>query len=164
MGTKEVAYLGFKTPRDIKELQRFLGCTNYYRRFIPNYANITKPLYDLLKKNGLSTIKTAIPDLNRPFILDTDASHNAIAGILQQEDEKVGLQVVAYASRTLRPNESRWHIGELEALAIVWTVEHFRDFLWTAPQVTVNTDHQNLKWIWSLTSNRRITRQKNKYM
>lgn len=58
----------------------------------------------------------------------------------------------------MRDNEKRWHIGELEALAIVWAVEHFKEFLWTAPHTTVNTDHRNLKWIWNLTTNKRIVR------
>lgn len=40
----------------------------------------------------------------------------------------------------------------------MWCVEHFRDYLLTAPHIVVNTDHLNLKWLWNLTANRRITR------
>lgn len=165
-------------PKDVTSLQRFLGCTNYYRKFIDSYAHIAHPLYTLLQKDNpwiwteneqtvfehLKCLLTqqpiilAIPDLHKEFTLDTDASGIAIAAILQQEDNKGKLRTVAYASRTLRGTEKHWHIGEQEALAIAWSVEYFRDYLLTAPHTLINTDHKNLKWIWHMTSNRRIER------
>lgn len=86
-----------------------------------------------------------IPNLNKEFILDTDGM--AIAGILQQADKNNDVRVVAYASRSLQRNERKWHIGEQEALAIVWCVEYFREYLLTAPHTIVHTDHNNLRWI-----------------
>jgi hypothetical protein len=39
-------------PQDIKQLQRFLGMVNFYRRFLPNCAQVLKPLTDLLRGGG----------------------------------------------------------------------------------------------------------------
>ena len=44
------AILEFPRPDDLKELQRFLGLTSYYRRFISNFATIAQPLYHLTAK------------------------------------------------------------------------------------------------------------------
>ena len=51
---KVSAVLDSQAPSNIKELRHFLGLTNYYRKFISNYANIADPLYKLLKGNKKS--------------------------------------------------------------------------------------------------------------
>lgn len=78
--------------------------------------------------NALTLLKTLLtqapilakPDLNRNFIIHTDASDYAIRAVLLQEDEEKHLRVIAYASRTLRDVEKRWQITEKEALAVVF--------------------------------------------
>jgi len=40
----------WSTPRNVKEVQKFLGLTNYYRKFIKNFARIAAPLYVLVRK------------------------------------------------------------------------------------------------------------------
>lgn len=77
-----------------------------------------------------------------------------MAGILQQKDVIERLRVIAYARRFLKDNELKWHVREHEALAIVWCVNHFGQYIMTAPHTIVNTDHQSLK---CLTTNKRIT-------
>ena len=95
-----------KVPQDVEEVQKFLGLTGYYRRFVNNYAKIAQPLSDKLKKgatfapdpnvdNAVATLKEkltsppilAYPDFKKPFILFTDASNQQIAGILSQKDD-----------------------------------------------------------------------------
>lgn len=90
-------------PKNVKELQQFIGLANYYRKFVCNFSKIAYPLYKLLKnnikwiwnnkyKNSFEKIKNAIiepvmlwrPDWNKTFILDTDASNYSIGGILSQ--------------------------------------------------------------------------------
>ena len=91
-------------PRSREELQSFLGFANYYREFIPFYAELAAPLKALLRKNlafawpesaavAFENVKTALmqatalatPTDDGLFVLDTDASAVAIAGILHQE-------------------------------------------------------------------------------
>jgi hypothetical protein len=140
---KEVSYLGhvigqngvrpdekridavqnFPEPRTTRELKSFLGLAGYYRRFIPNFSKIAKPLTELLKKNtpyilddkterAFVTLKTTLttepllqyPDFTRPFVLTTDACNDAIGAVLSQgpigKDAPIG-----YASRTLMLKE-----------------------------------------------------------
>ena len=96
-------------PRNKEELQSFLGFANYYRDFVPFHAAKVQPMQELLKKNqhfcweerhqeAFDSVKQALSDattLAAPneqgrFVLDTDASTVAIAGILHQEQEYNG--------------------------------------------------------------------------
>ncbi len=59
--------LNWPEPKDADELRKFLGFASYYRKFVPKFANIAKPLTDLLpptarkKRKGKTTVKTAKP-------------------------------------------------------------------------------------------------------
>ena len=91
------------TPKNIKELRSFLGMCSYYRHFVSNFSHIASPLHALTKQNSkfewsskcdeaFNCLKEklvnppilALPDFSLPFILDTDASTVAIAGVLSQ--------------------------------------------------------------------------------
>lgn len=90
------------TPTSVKELRGFLGLTGYYRKFIPGYGKICKPLYLLTKKDGfhwdlsankafqqLKTIMSspqvlALANFAIPFELECDASHSSIGAVLMQ--------------------------------------------------------------------------------
>lgn len=110
---------------DLKGLQRFLGMTGYYRRFIKDYAKIAKPLtlllrkvnvykwndacqkaFDELEKDLTSSPILIYPDFKERFILKTDASQKALRAALCQEiDSK--RHVIADWSRVLnkpKPN------------------------------------------------------------
>ena len=98
-------------------------------------------------------------DLPKPqwsWVLDTDASGAAIAGVLQQKDESNNYRVVAYGSRALTEGEQKWSIRELEVFAIVWSILHYAEYL-RNQTFTVRTDHESLKWLWK-TDNKRIAR------
>jgi hypothetical protein len=43
--------LDWKPPKSVHQLQSFLGLVGYYRRFIPNFSKISKPITELLKKD-----------------------------------------------------------------------------------------------------------------
>ena len=90
-------------PRNPKEIKQFLGLEGYYQKFIPRFLDIAKPLtrltrydmtFDWYEKCEFSfqTLKDALctepilkfPDLNKPYVLFTDASKHAWAGVLTQ--------------------------------------------------------------------------------
>ena len=150
------------------QLSSFLGFANYYREFIKGYADIAAPLSQLNRKNAtwqwgeeeqsafdaLKEILTSEPVLGLPtdegmFILDTDASTVAIAGVLSQKQERNG-QVrevpIAYASKTLKPVEQRYGAAKLEMLAAKEFIEKFKPFLVRGPFL-LRTDNAGLAWL-----------------
>ena len=125
-----------KEPTNLKQLQSFLGLTNYYRKFVLNYSRITAPLhkltsqqskwewtkeckiaFDLLKQKLIEYPILRAPDFSRQFILHTDASHLALGATLSQIDEDGNEYVVRYASKILKDSERVYGIAELECLA-----------------------------------------------
>ena len=165
-------------PKNIKQLQCFIGATQYYEWLIPNYASTASPLFSLLKKDvvwnwdnrcqdSFEKLKSCLasypvvrlPDLTREFIVYTDASRVAIGAILSQVDDNGNEYVCCYSSRSLKGAEINYPIHELELLAIVWAITRkFRHYLYGAKFVVV-TDHKSLKWLFSLDDpNARLTR------
>ena len=153
------AVVEFPPPQNVAGLRQFLGLSSYYRRFIPQFARVAKPLHELTRKGvqfewsdkcqtAFSTLKEkltqapvlAYPCFGKPFVLETDASGEGIGAVLSQEQEDQRLHPVAYASRALSQTESKYAITELETLAVVWAMSHFHSLLY-GHSVTVYTDH-----------------------
>jgi hypothetical protein len=153
----------FPVPKTQREIKSFLGLLGYYRRFIKNFAKITKPLTQCLKKNekvahtkefleSVALCKNilttepvlAYPDFEKPFEVTTDASNYAIGAILSQDNHPL-----CYASRTLNPAEVNYSTIEKELLAIVWSCKYFRPYLF-GRKFTILTDHKPLQWLFSL--------------
>ena len=108
MDPKKVSsILEWPAPTDIKQLQFFLGLSNYYRRFIPGFAALTHPLHSLLQKNvkfvwssetqkAFDELKSkfssapalAYPNRDLPFLVETDSSNFTIGAILSQKSQK----------------------------------------------------------------------------
>ncbi|KAJ0392077.1 hypothetical protein ATCC90586_011261 [Pythium insidiosum] len=160
------AVVEFKTPTDTTEIKRFVHLAGYYRRFVENSGRKMAPLTTLLRKErawewgseqqrAFEGIKMELslkpllvyPNFALPFVLATDASLVGLGAVLQQ-DQGDGLQPVAYASKVNSETQSRYSITELECLAVVWAIEHFRPFLY-GRKFTVVTDHSALKWLMS---------------
>ncbi|GJP58391.1 hypothetical protein CLOP_g23643, partial [Closterium sp. NIES-67] len=127
----------WKTPENEKELQQFLGFANYYNRFVPHYAKIAAPLTNLLQKNtpyewepkhqeAVEQLKQALttapvlilPDPERDYVIEADASDQAVGAVLMQ-DQGNGLQPITYLSKKLHGAELNYPIHDKEALAIV---------------------------------------------
>ena len=87
-----------------------------------------------------------LPDFSKPFQLITDASTIAVAGILEQQDEDDRWRPVSFHSRKLHANEQMYSSYDLEALAVVDSVEHFRCYLEGRPFKLV-TDHEALTYL-----------------
>ncbi|KAK3545818.1 hypothetical protein QTP70_015178 [Hemibagrus guttatus] len=166
---KVAAIRNWSTPTIVKELQRFLGFANFYRRFIRNYNAIANPLTSLLwnKPKSLpwtlsaeevfNTLKEAFttapllvhPDPDRPFIVEVDASMTKVGVVLsQQQGNPSHLHPCAFFSRKLNPVESNYDIGNRELLAVKLALEEWRHWLEGARHpFLVLTDHKNLEYL-----------------
>lgn len=170
------AVLNYPMPETVTEIKSFLGLIGYYRRFIKDFAKITKPLTSCLKKHTKIIINQKYidafnqckellthapilqyPDPTKPYILTTDASAVAIGAVLSQGT--VGTdKPIAYASRTLSETETRYSTIERELLAIIWAVKNFRPYLY-GNKFIIYTDHRPLAWLDSLKEpNSKLTR------
>ena len=155
----------FPTPRNVDEVRSFLGLANYYRKFIQNFSHIAHPINTLLKKNvafqwnqsqqeAFDLLKEKLisspilrhPDMTKPFILMTDASDYAIGAVLGQQIGEEKDHLIAYASRALKKHEKNYATIEKEALAIVFAVTYFRQYL-LGQKIILYTDHNPLKWL-----------------
>ena len=153
-------------PETIQAVMAFLGFANYYRGFIPGFATLAKPLYQLTKRGkgedarnikakvewasehqtAFEALKKALqtapqlhyPQLDKPFTLTTDASGTAIGAVLEQDDKPIG-----FYSRLLKDVELRYPTYEKEALGIYQALLHWKSWLQMA-KVTVKTDHKPL--------------------
>lgn len=167
----------FPVPRNIHEVQRFLGLASYFRKFVPAFAEKAKPLYTLLKKNVafsfdencvksfnlLKQLLTTAPVLSlyNPSLeteLHTDASSVAFAAILLQKQESKSWAPVAYFSQTTNEAESRYHSYELEMLAIVKSVERFRIYLYGLKFTIVSDCHAVVYAVNKANINPRVAR------
>ncbi|TDZ13344.1 Transposon Tf2-9 polyprotein [Colletotrichum orbiculare MAFF 240422] len=165
MSTKKIqAVKDWPTPTNVKEIQAFLGFANFYRRFLKDYAKKTIPLTELTRKDtkfdwtnrqeeAFQDIKNqvvsepvlTIPDPDKPFEVETDASDYAIGGQLGQRDAKGVLHPCAFYSRKLSGPELNYQIHDKELMAIIEAFQEWRPQLsGTKYEVQVYTDHKNL--------------------
>lgn len=158
----------YPVPQNADETKRFVAFANYYRKFIRNFANIAQPLNELSRKGiifnwnekcqtSFESLKNALmnppilqyPDFscNKGFILKTDASGYAIGAVLCNSNDRP----VAYASRVLNKAEKNYCTVEKELLAIVWSVKHFRPYLY-GKKFQIFTDHRPLVYLFGMTN------------
>ena len=161
---KVQAITDWPTPKDQKDLRRWLATANYYRKYVENYSKIAHPLNALLGKDtkflwtdkcatAFNTIKTKLTsapllrhiDFKRPFILSTDACEYGMGVVLSQEFED-GEHPVAYASRSVPKHQRKYNVTEMEAAAIVWGCYYFNTVL-AGHEVTIRTDHAPLRFL-----------------
>ncbi|MCI4388617.1 hypothetical protein PGIGA_G00087940 [Pangasianodon gigas] len=163
-------------PRNVREVRQVLGFMSYYRRFVPRFAQIARPLHALVSggrrsktpvtftwsqecQTALDELKgclmsppiLAYPDFSEPFRLTTDGSRHGLGAVLSQKQEGIE-RVVAYASRGLRgseKNDKNYSAFKLELLALKWAItEKFREYLMYS-KFTVITDHNPLRYLYS---------------
>ncbi len=167
--SKVQAVTEWPLPKTIKELQRFLGFANFYRRFIRNYSLITAPLTSLLRGKptklrwspeavkAFEKLKTSFttapilkyPDPELPFVLEVDASDCGIGAVLSQRHGSPGkLHPCAFFSRKLTAAERNYDVGNKELLSMKAALEEWRHWLEGAVHpFQIITDHKNLEYI-----------------
>ncbi|QRW18405.1 Retrotransposable element Tf2 protein [Rhizoctonia solani] len=158
--------MNWSTPKNVKNIQEFLGFVNFYRQFIPNFGNMAQPLYNLLKKDsvwkwdlaeqqsfeGLKKCLTSAPlllqpDTTRQFYVECNASDYATGAILSQRNSEGKLAPVAYLSKSLSPAKKNYNIFDKELLAVIRAFKEWRHLLEGSElPVQVLTDHKNLEY------------------
>src|SRR5208282_3118500 len=154
-------------PTNKKEVQSFLGFTNFYRLFIQDFSHHARPLFNLTKNDAVwkwdsdeqgafkilkekitSAPVLVLPDNSRPFRIEADSSDFATGAILSQqslEDDK--WHPVAFMSKSLSSVEQNYEIHNKEMLAIVRALEEWRHFVEGAEhQFEIWMDHKNLEY------------------
>jgi len=165
---KVAGVMEWPTPSNRKEVQSFLGFTNFYRRFIQGFSHLAPPLFDLTQKdtewrwgaeehsafNSLKErITTALiltlPDNLQPFWIEADSSDFATGALLsQQSPEDNQWHPIAFLSKSLSPVEWNYEIHDKEILAIVRALEEWRHFVEGAEhRCEIWTDHKNLQYL-----------------
>ncbi|WOG96248.1 hypothetical protein DCAR_0415582 [Daucus carota subsp. sativus] len=156
---KVQSMLDWPQPRNLRELRGFLGLTGYYRRFIANYAHIAQPLTQQLKKdsfgwsedatNSFQNLKAALinppvlalPDFEKEFVIEADASGFGLGAVLMQAGRPL-----AYYSKLLGVQARQKSIYEKELMAICLAIQKWRHYL-AGRHFIVCTDQQSLKHI-----------------
>ncbi|GFX08221.1 retrovirus-related Pol polyprotein from transposon 17.6 [Trichonephila clavipes] len=139
---KVASILDIPPPKNVKELQSFLQTCSWFRRYIQDFAKISRPLSYLTKKKQA--------DGTKPYIIRTNASNYALGAVLLQ-GEGSNEHPIEYASRLLTPAERNYSTTERKALAVVWALKKFRGYI-EGTEITVASDHQPLKWLLNLKS------------
>jgi hypothetical protein len=150
--------MDWKPPESVHQIRSFLGLAGYYRRFIPDFSRITKPMTELLKKGvkfvwseacekAFHTLRqhlTSAPvlvqlDNSKLFEVFCDALGTGFDCVLMQEG-----RVIAYASRALQLHEINYPTHDLELAAVVHALKIWRHYL-MGNRCNIFTDHKSLK-------------------
>ncbi|CAA9995004.1 unnamed protein product, partial [Nesidiocoris tenuis] len=181
ISSKIEATVQFELPKNTKELRRFLGMFNFYRRFVPKAADHLAVLNDCLKGLGAKqnsdilwtsekiaafesckehlnrAVMLAFPQSTVPWSLMVDASDTAIGGSVQQLVNR-SWQPLGFYSRKLSENERKYSAYDRELLAAYACVKQFR-YLLEGRIFTLYTDHKPLTYAFRQKSDKSSPRQ-----
>ena len=153
-------------PKNLKELQKFVGLLNYYRRFIKDFSKIAKPLhaltgktpwiwegeqqeaFDMLKRSLLSAPILSNPLSEGKFKVECDASHYATGAVLSQKQVDGKWHPIDFLSQGMSPAERNYEIYDKELLSIVRAFKEWEKWLYRS-DTEVWTDHKNLTYFRS---------------
>ena len=121
--------MNWQIPKDVADISSFTGFTNFYQKFVPNYANILAPISAFLRKDvewtwgdaqqkAFETViqklaqsaTLAYPVVGKAFHVHTDASDTALGATMSQEDEKGEMRLVACMSKKFNAAECNYHM------------------------------------------------------
>lgn len=161
---KVAGIMDWPRPRSKRDIQAFLGFTNFYRRFIKDYGGMARALTQLTgnadftwgpeQQLAFEAIKNAIgsspvlgiPTDDDPYRLECDASDYAIGAVLSQRHNDIW-KPIAFLSKAMNPTERNYEIYDKELLAIMTALDEYRHYLMGAVHdVEIWTDHKNLEY------------------
>jgi hypothetical protein len=154
--------LEWKPSTTVDQVRSFLRLAGYYRKFIPDFSKLVKPITSLLKNDTkfnwssrcneafeqLKVLLTtapvlAQPNIEKPFDVYCDASGSGLGCVLMQEG-----RVIAYGSRQLRQDEEHYPTHDLELAVVVHALKIWRHYL-LGNICHIYTDHKSLKYIFT---------------
>ncbi|XP_047986190.1 uncharacterized protein K02A2.6-like isoform X1 [Leguminivora glycinivorella] len=154
--------LEMSAPKNVAELRSFLGMVNFYGKFVRNLSSYLYPLYQLVKKGvhwrwgkeeeaAFRQVKRLLCstdvlvhfDISQQSVVTCDASAHGLGAVLAMRGPDGTERVVAYASRSLTAHELHYSQIHKEALAIVFAVSKFHQYLY-GRKFTLRTDHKPL--------------------
>jgi len=161
--------LEWPAPKCVKDVQKFLGLANYYRRFVKDFAEIARPMHRLVRKQKrwnwgseqeevfkrlkeifMSEPVLAAPDLDKEMRVEADASDYATGRVLSMKYEDERWRLAAYISKLLSDTEKNYKIHDKEMLVVIRCLKAWRHFLEGARiKFEVWTDHKNLEYFMS---------------
>ncbi|GMF40065.1 unnamed protein product [Phytophthora fragariaefolia] len=161
---KVCAIAQWPVPVSQKDLRKWLGLANYLHKYSANYADMARPLTNLLKKDAVwswtseaqqafeaitNSLQSApilvLPDEDRPFSVVCDASDFAIGCALLQVDAEGRERVVSFQSRQLKAAEKNYPVHDKELLAMKYGLVKFRVHLLGQKPFVIYTDHASLR-------------------
>lgn len=164
---KILAVEKYPRPNDRDSVRRFVAFANYYRKFVKDFAKITRPLTQLTRKNVdfiwshecevafqtlrkslLSTPILKYPDFNKEFKLIVDASDFACGGVLTQNYDGVDMPIT-YISRSFKKGEKNKPPIEKELLAVHFAITQLRPYIY-GRHFVVESDHKPLVYLYNL--------------
>ena len=167
---KTAAIKDWPIPTNLKELHSFIRFCNFYRMFIANFSQIAHPLHLLTKKDqeyvwgevqqqAFQELKDRLtsspvlwlPDLSKPFLVQTDASKLGTGTVLLQTDDVGVSHPCAYLSQALLGAKQNYQVYDLELLAVICALKAWQPYLISPVELTVfYTDHQNIMYFCQL--------------
>ena len=164
---KLLAFKKLPSPDRPKKAKSVICCLAYYRKFIPKFAELARPIMELGSAHPKhfkwteahercfrtiieAMVKNAIlylPDPSKPYYVQTDASQYAGAGRVFQKDEEGNEKVIACISRTFSKSERSYSTIKKEVLALLYTLKTMDFFLRYAEKVIILVDAQAIVFL-----------------
>jgi len=152
--------------KNMKDVRKFLGLANYYRRFIKDFAQVARLMnvltwkdekwrweevqqnaFNELKRIFTSKLVLAAPDLDKEFRVEANASNYATGGVLLMKCSDEKWRPVAFISKSLSNMERNYEIHDKEMLAVIRCLEVWKHFLEGATvKFEIWMDHKNLEY------------------
>lgn len=151
-------------PTNVSQLKSFLGLLNCYGKFLPNLSTHLAPLYTLLQKqspwswdksqeDAFKKAKSMLTsscllthyDPTKTLILACDTSPYGLGAVLSHQEGQDELPI-AFTSRSLAPAKKNYSQIDKEALAIVFGLKHFHQYLF-GQSFTIKSDHKPLQYL-----------------
>ncbi|CAI5720554.1 unnamed protein product [Peronospora farinosa] len=160
---KVKAIVYWPVPKSQKDLRKWLGLSNCLHKYSENYADMARPLSNLLKKDvewcwhaehedAFQAVKAsllhapilAFPDPDRPFSVVCDASDFAFGSALLQTDDEGRERVIACEISPAESCRKNYPVHDKELLAMKYALVKFRVHLLGSKPFVIDTDHASL--------------------